>query len=87
MTPVADFSSDIDLPAWYDRVQKKNKQDAARQRRRASRKRVNSSRSGGDRSRFEGDRSRFGENPSKSRGVREKNGRAPDLSVVVTIKS
>jgi RNA polymerase sigma factor (sigma-70 family) len=57
MMAVADFSSDIDLPDWYDRVEEMNKRHAARQRRRSARKKENRSNSGGDRSNFDGDAS------------------------------
>jgi RNA polymerase sigma factor (sigma-70 family) len=73
MMAVVDFSADIDLPDWYDRVEEMNKRHAARQRRRVSRKKEKRSSSGGDRSKFEGDR-------SKSRGD-------PDVSVAVAIES
>ena len=36
MMAVVDFSTDIDLPDWYDRIEEMNKRHAARQRRRAS---------------------------------------------------
>jgi hypothetical protein len=76
---VVDSSANI-LPDWYDRVEEMNKRHAARQRRRASRKKEKRSNSGGDRSNFE-------ENRSNSRGAREKNGRAPDVSVGATTES
>ena len=77
MMDVVDFASDIDLPDWYDRIEKMNTRHAARQRRRTSRKkekRSNSegdrSNSEGDRSNSEGDRSKFGGDPSNSRRAR-----------------
>lgn len=80
MTTEADLSTEIDLPNWYDRIEKMNTRHSARQRRRASRKKENRNNSGGDRSRFGGD-------PDTSRGARNKNGRAPVLSVAVPTKS
>jgi hypothetical protein len=101
MPVVVDFSTDIDLPGWYDRIEEMNERHAARQRRLASRKKQNPSTSGGDRSNFEGDRSNFegdrsnfeGDRSnfegdrSNSRGAREKNGRARDKSVRVATES
>jgi RNA polymerase sigma factor (sigma-70 family) len=80
MMAVIDFSTDIDLPDWYDRIEEMNKRHSARQRRRASRKKENRSSSGGDRSKFEGDR-------SNSRGDREKNERARDEPIAVATES
>jgi RNA polymerase sigma factor (sigma-70 family) len=56
MMAVVDFSTDIDLPDWYDRIEEMNKRHAAAQRRRASRKKEKRSNSGGTRSNFAGDR-------------------------------
>jgi len=53
---VVDFSTDIDLPDWYDRIGEMNKRHAAKQRRRASRKEENRSNPGGSTSNLEGDR-------------------------------
>jgi RNA polymerase sigma factor (sigma-70 family) len=63
MMAVVDFATDIDLPDWYDRIEKMNTRHAARQRRRASRKKEKRSSSGGDRSNFEGDPSNSRRNP------------------------
>ena len=87
LTAVADFSTDIDLPDWFDRVGEMSKRHAARLRRRASREKVNPSTSGGDRSNSRGDRSNFEGDRSYSRGDADKNAGARDLSVAVTTKS
>jgi DNA-directed RNA polymerase specialized sigma24 family protein len=57
MMAVAAFSTDIDLPDWYDRIEEMGKRHAARQQRRASRKKEIRSSAGGDRSKFEDDAS------------------------------
>jgi len=49
---VVDFSTDIDLPDWYDRVGEMNTRHVLKQRRRAARKREKRSTSGGDHSTF-----------------------------------
>ena len=80
MTTVADFSTEIDLPDWYRRVEEMSKRHTASQRRRASRKRENRSTSGGDRSNFERDQ-------SNSRGDSEKSAHAAHNSIVLTTES
>jgi DNA-directed RNA polymerase specialized sigma24 family protein len=80
MMAVVEFSTDIDLPDWYDRIEEMSKRHAARQRRRASRKKEKRSTAEGDRPRFEGDR-------SKSRRNRERNARVAEDSVVLTTES
>jgi hypothetical protein len=80
MMAVVEFSTDIDLPDWYDRIEEMSKRHAARQRRRASRTKEKRSTAEGDRPKFEGDRSRCG-------GDRERNARVADDSVVLTTES
>jgi DNA-binding CsgD family transcriptional regulator len=73
MIAVVDFSTDIDLPDWYDRIEEMS-------RRYASGKKEKRSSSGGDRSNFEDDR-------SNSRRDRDKHARARDRSIVVGTES
>jgi DNA-directed RNA polymerase specialized sigma24 family protein len=80
MMAVLEFSTDIDLPDWYDRIEEMSKRHAARQRRRASRKKEKRSTSEGDRPNFEGDR-------SNCRGNPKKNARVADDSVVLPTES
>lgn len=68
MMAVVDFSTDIDLPDWYDRIEEMSKRHAARQRRRASSKKENGSSSGADRSSSGGDGSSSGGDCSSSGG-------------------
>jgi hypothetical protein len=77
---VVEFSTDIDLPDWYDRIEEMSKRHAARQRRRASCKKEKRSTAEGDRSNFEGDR-------FNSRGNRKKNARVADDSIVLPTQS
>jgi DNA-binding CsgD family transcriptional regulator len=80
MMAVVEFSTDIDLPDWYDRIEEMSKRHAARQRRRASCKKEKRSTAEGDRSNFEGDR-------FNSRGNRKKNARVADDSIVLPTES
>ena len=94
MMAVVAFSTEIDLPDWYDGIEEMSKRHAARQRRGASRKKEKPSTIEGDRPNFaddrcsfEDDRCSFEDDRSNCRGDAEKNARVADDSIVVTTES